>query len=150
MQTDYPCRIPRLKGKPLPKSFSFPKGSRCPAGEEEYPGWDTRCWQYAAIGVICGMPEIDKSSRILLLYLCDVSSGLRAVVFARQSMPRSDKSECWACATAVGGGVFLRCLSKTTAQREKRGLAELTVGNVTSFMNTFNICDHFRFPPRDF
>ena len=67
MQTDYPCRIPRLKGKPFPLSFSFPKGNGCPAGEEEYARPNARCWQTATNGAFCEMPKNDKSSGILLL-----------------------------------------------------------------------------------
>jgi hypothetical protein len=75
MQTDYPCRIPRLKGKPFPLSFSFTKGSGCPAGEEEYARSNARCWQTATIGAFCEMPKNDKSSRILLLSCLVSGSG---------------------------------------------------------------------------
>ena len=75
MQTDYPCRIPRLKGKPFPLSFSFPKGSSCPAGEEEYARSNARCWQNATTRLFCKMPKNDKSSRILLLSCLISGSG---------------------------------------------------------------------------
>jgi hypothetical protein len=75
MQTDYPCRIPRLKGKPFPLSFSFPKGSGCPAGEEEYARPNARCWQNATTRLFCKMPKNDKSSRILLLSCLISGSG---------------------------------------------------------------------------
>lgn len=67
MQTDYPCRIPRLKGKPFPLSFSFPKGTGCPAGEKEYARANAACWQNAAIEMFSRMPKIDKSAGILRL-----------------------------------------------------------------------------------
>jgi hypothetical protein len=79
MQTDYPCRIPRLKGKPFPLSFSFPKGSGCPAGEEEYARPNARCWQTAINGVFCEMPKNDKSSRILLLSCLISAAGARVL-----------------------------------------------------------------------
>lgn len=75
MQTGYPYRIPRLKGKPFPMSFSFPKGSRCPAGEEEYARANARCWQTAANGVFFQVQKIDKSSRVLLLSCLWSGSG---------------------------------------------------------------------------
>ena len=80
MQTDYPCRIPRLKGKPFPLSFSFPKGSGCPAGEEEYARLNARCWKTATNGEFCKMPKNDKSSGILLL--CWLISGAGAGVLS--------------------------------------------------------------------
>ena len=79
MQTDYPCRIPRLKGKPFPLSFSFPKGSGCPAGEEEYARPNARCWQTATNGAFCEMPKNDKSSRILLLSCLISAAGARVL-----------------------------------------------------------------------
>jgi hypothetical protein len=80
MQTDYPCRILRLKGKPFPLSFSFPKGSGCPAGEEEYARSNARCWKTATNGAFCGIPKNDKSSGILLL--CCLISGAGAGVLS--------------------------------------------------------------------
>jgi hypothetical protein len=79
MQTGYPYRIPRLKGKPFPMSFSFPKGSRCPAGEEEYARANATCWQYATFGMFSEMPKIDKSSRVLLLS-CLISGSCAGVL----------------------------------------------------------------------
>jgi hypothetical protein len=56
-------------------SFSFPKGTRCPAGEEEYARANTTRWQYATFRMFFEMPKIDKSSRILLLSCLISGSG---------------------------------------------------------------------------